>query len=287
MRRPIVRTIRQPPIAVPSVSAAPQANFTQSGTESVLDVPAGEQQRGDHAHRLLRVVGAVAEGERGRHRPLGAADRRPHARVRPAQRRAGRGGRSANPKPSPSSGETASAIRTPKTPTGCQPSSPPQLTASMPALRQRRADQPADQRVRRARRQPAPPGQQVPERRPPSTPGADHRDRLGRRDGDDPGDRVGDRGADQQRAEHVEDGRQHDRLPGRAPRVATSVAIALAASWKPFVSANASPSAMASHSPISTSSRSPHGASLHDDAALGHASPPGWSLRTTSTGHGA
>ena len=32
----------------------------------------------------------------------------------------------------PSSGETASAISVPKTPTGCQPSSPPQLTACTP-----------------------------------------------------------------------------------------------------------------------------------------------------------
>ena len=51
------------------------------------------------------------------------------------------------------------------------------------------------------------------------TPDADHRDRLRRGDRDDPGDRVGHRGADQQRAEHVEDRGEGDRLPGpRAPR---------------------------------------------------------------------
>ena len=35
--------------------------------------------------------------------------------------------------------------------------------------------------------------------------------------------------------------------PGSAPRVATSVAIAFAASWKPFVSANASAKETANH----------------------------------------
>ena len=38
--------------------------------------------------------------------------------------------------------------------------------------------------------------------------------------------------------------------PGRAPRVATSVAIALAASWNPFVSAKAIEKAIASPSSI-------------------------------------
>ena len=62
----------------------------------------------------------------------------------------------------PAAGETASAISVPKTPTGCRPSMPPQLTASMPPSTQRRPHQPADQRVARARREPEPPGEQVP-----------------------------------------------------------------------------------------------------------------------------
>ncbi len=43
--------------------------------------------------------------------------------------------------------------------------------------------------------------------------------------------------------------------PGRAPRVATSVAIAFAASCKPFVSANASANETASHSSIDPNHR--------------------------------
>ena len=39
MRRPIVRTILHPPMAVPSVSVAPEATLTQSGTESVSSRP--------------------------------------------------------------------------------------------------------------------------------------------------------------------------------------------------------------------------------------------------------
>ena len=56
MRPPIVRTMRQPPIDVPSVSAAPQLSLTQSGTVRELEVAGREQERGDHAHRLLGVV---------------------------------------------------------------------------------------------------------------------------------------------------------------------------------------------------------------------------------------
>jgi hypothetical protein len=41
--------------------------------------------------------------------------------------------------------------------------------------------------------------------------------------------------------------------PGRAPRVATSVAIEFAASWMPFVNAKASASAIATVSPMSIS----------------------------------
>ena len=132
MRRPIVRMIRQPPIEVPSVRAPPQASLTQSGTERVSRWPLASKQCGDHAHRLLCVVGAVTEGEGGRHRPLGAADRRLDPAGRPPQRRPFRRAKR-SPKPRPSSGETASAISTPKMPTGFQPSMPPQWIASMPA----------------------------------------------------------------------------------------------------------------------------------------------------------
>jgi hypothetical protein len=110
-----------------------------------------------------------------------------------------------------------------------------------------RADETTDERVRRARRQASPPREEIPEHRPERT-RADHDDGLRTRDGHDPGDRVGDGGPDQERAQHVEDRRQDDGLPRQAPRVATSVAIAFAASWKPFVSANARASETATHS---------------------------------------
>ena len=38
--RPTVRTIRQPPSAVPSVIAAPQPTFAHSGTSNVCNLPA-------------------------------------------------------------------------------------------------------------------------------------------------------------------------------------------------------------------------------------------------------
>ena len=74
IRRPIVRTIRQPPSAVPSVSAARRRPSPRAAPRT-SSTAVGEQQRGDHAHRLLRVVGAVAERERGGHRPLCRAHR--------------------------------------------------------------------------------------------------------------------------------------------------------------------------------------------------------------------
>jgi hypothetical protein len=66
-----------------------------------------------------------------------------------------------------------------------------------------RAEQTADERVSRARRQPAPPGEQVPERRAEDG-GADHGDRVRTLDGDHAGDRAGNGRADKERTEHVE-----------------------------------------------------------------------------------
>ena len=74
-----------------AVSVAPHASLTQSGTVNVSIAAGGEQQRHDHPHRLLCVVRAVAEGERGRHRPLARPDRRRDAPrgARSRRRRAG------------------------------------------------------------------------------------------------------------------------------------------------------------------------------------------------------
>ena len=67
--RPIVSMIFQPPQSVPRAIAAYADRAAHSGTPTVLPsapirVSRAEEERGDHAHRLLRVVGAVAEGDR-------------------------------------------------------------------------------------------------------------------------------------------------------------------------------------------------------------------------------
>ena len=75
--RPMVSMIFQPPQTVPSAMAPYAENSTQVGTSMLPSAPGGEvagadEQRGDDAHRLLRVVGAVAEGHRRRPTRAGA-----------------------------------------------------------------------------------------------------------------------------------------------------------------------------------------------------------------------
>ena len=62
--------IRQPPDQVPSEIAVAAEKITHSGkVVAGDDVAAGEQRQEDHAHRLLRVLEAVAERHgRGRAR---------------------------------------------------------------------------------------------------------------------------------------------------------------------------------------------------------------------------
>ena len=68
----------------------------------------------------------------------------------------------------------------------------------------------------------------------------------------DAGDRVGHRRPQQQRAEQVADRGQEDRRSRAGASVATSVAMALAASWKPLQNANAKMATMASTNAAST-----------------------------------
>ena len=65
---PMVWTMRQPPNSVPSAIAAWQVSTTQNGTwNSPPEMALREEQHGDDAHGLLRVVAAMAERvERGR-----------------------------------------------------------------------------------------------------------------------------------------------------------------------------------------------------------------------------
>jgi len=66
--RPMGRTMREPPISVPSAIEAWQASTPQYGTENALPgCPPRREQHGDDAHGLLRVVAAMTEGiERSR-----------------------------------------------------------------------------------------------------------------------------------------------------------------------------------------------------------------------------
>ena len=71
---PIVLTMRHPPVSVPSAIAVWADSTTQRGTSGIGRQMAGGDQHGeDDAHRLLRVVAAVAEAERRRRHELAAA----------------------------------------------------------------------------------------------------------------------------------------------------------------------------------------------------------------------
>ena len=70
MPKPTVRTMRQPPVIVPSVIIVAQARITQSWTSKLLYVAAEKQHHGDDAHALLGVVRAVRERKHGRAEPL-------------------------------------------------------------------------------------------------------------------------------------------------------------------------------------------------------------------------
>ena len=158
--RPIVRTIRQPPSAVPSVSASAQADRRPRRRAELARAPVGDEQRGDHPDRLLRVVGAVAEGERRRRRP---ARRRAPARASVASR-AGPARRSAADRQQRRRARRAAARRRARP---ASSSTPAQWIAARPPPTPG-ADQAADERVPGAGRQPARPRQRGsrPPRRP-------------------------------------------------------------------------------------------------------------------------
>ena len=151
----------------------------------------------------------------------------------------------------PRSGETASATSTPITPLGRQPSKPPQFTASRPAAVDRRSDEPADERVARARREAAIPREEVPRRAPRTGPRSlpqrcrPARGPQSRRSCSATADPSTSGPMRLPAAASATAG------PGRAARVATSVAIAFDASWKPFVNANAKASTTATTRPAS------------------------------------
>ena len=132
----------------------------------------------------------------------------------------------------------SSTTATPTTPTGTKPVEATPVHGAHAALRQRRPDETAQQRVARTRRQTPAPGEHVPGDGPREG-GSDGTTIVVGIDGDDAGYRRRDRGAEQDRPEHVADRGEHRGRPGRAARVATSVAIAFAASCTPLVKAKA------------------------------------------------
>ena len=210
------------------------ASFTQSGTSRVGIDAGGEEREGDHAHRLLRVVRAVAEGHEGRRDELRQAEA-PHERagVRvpedPEQRRTS----AATPTPKPTSG--ASTRRDQHLQRRCRSS----CTERGAAARHHRADDAADQAVGRARGQRPPPGEEVP------GDGADQAaEHHGRRDGarldDALGERRGHVGRDQRADARSARRRRRARRSAARARVEIEVATAFAASWKPLVKSKTS-----------------------------------------------
>ena len=249
MRRPTVRMIRHPPSAVPAVSAIAHATVAQVGAESVSVSTGGEQQGRDHAYRLLGVVRPVAEGEGRRHHPLAAVDGSVPAPGPPP-------GQPPQPSDDQQATERPQHRRDRKRDQGAEDPDGVKTVHASPvdgaqaALDEPGPHQPADERVARARRQSQPPGDEVPGGRG-RQPARDHlRGDRGAYAQESP-DRVGHRGADQQGTEHVEDRGEDDRLPGRAARVATSVAIAFAASCSPLVTAKPIASRTATASSVS------------------------------------
>ena len=158
----------------PGVSATAQARVAQVGaslSESIFPAPSSRAAITPTAFWASLAPWLKASAEDMAHWP---ATTGPVPGAGQAARRgaAAPGSRGAATRP-PRTGEMASAIRVPKTPTGLPDSIPPQLTASNAPLDQRGADQPANQGVAGARGQAEPPGRHVPgDRR--SQPAADH-----------------------------------------------------------------------------------------------------------------
>ena len=176
MRRPIVRMIRQPPIAVPRVSAAPQTSFTQSGTVSESRWPLASSSA---ATTPIDFCASLAPWPKDSAADIAHSAPRIGVRTRRVARRSASWLSRAKrkPKASPTKGETARAMRTPRMPTGRSPSSPPQCRAPAPASAKAAPARPptrawaeldgsprhqvsrfqVDRRQRRRRRSPPPP----------------------------------------------------------------------------------------------------------------------------------
>ena len=123
--------MRQPPRPVPAVSAAEQATITQVGAERESIRPSASRSAAitptDFCASLAPWLKESAAEVT--HWPPWTLPRQRWVARLAAPRRVRITSSAARP---PSTGETARAISVPKTPTGCSPSIPPQLTAWTP-----------------------------------------------------------------------------------------------------------------------------------------------------------
>ena len=157
---PIVFTMRQPPVKVPSAIAVWAESTTHSGTSrSARARSRRDQQREDHAHRLLRVVGAVAEAVRAGRDELPAAEAAVEAfdPVVPVGATTCTPIMRTNESASPASG--ASTMNT------AIVRSPSQTSTLKPAFATAAPDHAADERVRRRGREPEEERDEVPDDR--------------------------------------------------------------------------------------------------------------------------
>ena len=202
MRRPTVLTMRQPPSAVPERQRGgagehgPRAAPT--GSRAGRRRPAAPRSRPTAFWASLAPWLNASAG--GRHPLAGAHGRRASAAcpcARPALQRARSRASAAS---APSTGETASAIAVPMTPTGRRPSSPPHCTASAPPSTSAAPTRPPTSAWPELDGSPS---HQVSafHATAASSPARDHGDRRRAVDRDDAADRVRDRRADEQRSE--------------------------------------------------------------------------------------
>ena len=207
---PMVLTMRQPPNSVPrAIARGRRAPPRAAADPWPPRCPAAMQQHPDDAHGLLRVVAAVAEAVERRRDELQPPEPAVDAAAASSARRA-RTPRSsaATPSTKPSSGESTMAAAVLRKPAA--------IERADAALGDRRAGQPADQRVRGARRNAVVPGDQVPGDR------ADQRaeDHVVIDDGridDALADRRGDADAEDEERDEVE-----ERRPERPPSAASA-----------------------------------------------------------------
>ena len=251
MRRPTVRMIRHPPSAVPAVSASGARDVAQVGAESESIRPAASSSAAITPTAFWASLAPWLKASAADIDPLAAATGAVPAPGRAPREPAQRADHEQRRRAPPSTGEIASAISVPNTPDRVQPVEAAPVDRVDAALDQGSADQPADQRVARARRQAEPPGDEVPGRGRRQA-RADHLRRLRRRDGDD-ARRSCRRPRRRPTAgpSRLKTEASTIACTGRAARVATRVAIALEASCSPLVTAKAIASRTATASPVS------------------------------------